>query len=92
MQCIDMTFNDFLQKHFRFACDISHNTNAIDEGNCIALVLLDYAFCNAELEACMPLLHKFFKMKPCLRQVNPFSSFTPQVGGKISWPAFCHCV
>jgi hypothetical protein len=82
-----MTFNDFLKKHFRFACDIPYSTNVIkygleavkmgllhkdcvnDDGNCIALVLLDFAFCSGEPEACMPFLHEFFNMKPCLRQV-----------------------
>ena len=36
---------------------------------CLAVVLIEYAIRSVEQEGCMPFLHEFFDMKPCLRKV-----------------------
>ena len=38
-------------------------------GDCLAVILLEYAVHSVEQEACMPFLDEFFAMKPCLRKV-----------------------
>ncbi len=38
-------------------------------GDCIVFILLDYAFCSGDLEACVPFLHEVFSMKPRLCKV-----------------------
>ena len=80
-----MRFYDFLKKHFQFLCNdknvvVKCGVEAIKlglldkdcvnrNGDCIAVVLLDYAFCSGDPEACVPFLHEVFSMKPCLRKV-----------------------
>ena len=39
------------------------------DGDCLAVVLMEYAYVSKDQEACMPLLRQFFGLKPCLRKV-----------------------
>ena len=87
MQSIDMTFSDFLQRHFHDTHNIVKcGVEAVKLGllhkdcvkyngkYCLAIVLLEYAFNYRQQEACMPLLYEFFDMKPCLRKVFAYLS------------------
>ena len=82
MQSIDMTFIDFLERRDDQSsqnlvkCGVEAvKLGLLDKdcvnrnGDCLALVLLEFALLSTEQEACMLLLCEFFDMKPCLRKV-----------------------
>ena len=70
MQWIDRSFTDLLQKQFQCSGPGLLDKDCVNRnGDCIAVVLLEFMFLNTEQEACMLLLYEFFDMKPCLRKM-----------------------